>query len=56
MKEAMQDRFVPCNYLRIVFDKLQPQKQGTLFVNEYYMEMKMLLQRVRVREPIEQTI
>jgi hypothetical protein len=25
-------------------------------VNEYYMEMEMLLQRTRVREPLEQTL
>jgi hypothetical protein len=43
MKKVMQDRFVPHNYLRSVFDKLQQLKQGSMSNNEYYMEMEMLL-------------
>jgi hypothetical protein len=39
MKEVMQARLVPHNYLRSVFDKLQQVKQGSMSVNEYYMEM-----------------
>jgi hypothetical protein len=56
MKEVMRARFVPHNYLRSVFDKLQQLKQGSMSINEYYMEMEMLLQRARVREPLEQTL
>jgi hypothetical protein len=44
MKEVMQAHFVLHNYLRSVFDKLQQLKQGSMSVNEYYMEMEMLLQ------------
>jgi hypothetical protein len=44
MKEVMRARFVPHNYLGSVFDKLQKLKQGSMSVNEYYMEMEMLLQ------------
>jgi hypothetical protein len=44
MKEVMRACFVPHNHLRSVFDKLQQLKQGSMSVNEYYMEMEMLLQ------------
>jgi hypothetical protein len=44
MKEVMRARFVPHNYLRPVFDKLQQLKQGSMSVNEYYMKMDMLLE------------
>jgi hypothetical protein len=44
MKEVMRARFVPHNYLLSVFDKLQQLKQGSMSVNEYYIEMEMLLQ------------
>jgi hypothetical protein len=43
MKEVAA-RFVPHNYLRSIFDKLQQLKQGSMSINEYYMEMEMLLQ------------
>jgi hypothetical protein len=43
MKEVMRSHFVPHNYLRLVFYKLQQLKQGSMSVNEYYMEMEMLL-------------
>ena len=56
MKAIMRARFVPTNYLRSVFDKLQQLKQGTMTVDAYYMEMEMLLQRARVRESVEMTM
>ena len=56
MKAIMKARFVPTNYLRSVFDKLTQLKQGTMSVDEYYMEMEMLMQRARVRESIEMTL
>ena len=55
MKQIMKARFVPTNYLRSVFDKLTQLKQGTMIVDEYYMEMEMLMQRARIRESIEMT-
>ena len=56
MKAVMHARFVPTNYLRTVFDKLTQLKQGTMSVDAYYMEMELLLQRARVREPTEMTL
>src|SRR3954463_3608548 len=56
MKAIMKARFVPTNYLRSVYDKLQQLKQGTMSVDAYYMEMEMLLQRARVREEVEMTM
>ncbi|KAK1665882.1 hypothetical protein QYE76_054041 [Lolium multiflorum] len=53
MKEAMNSRFVPTNYLRTIFDKLTLLRQGVKTVDEYYMEMDMLMQRGRVRESLE---
>ncbi|KAK1696768.1 hypothetical protein QYE76_013465 [Lolium multiflorum] len=56
MKEAMTSRFVPTNYLRNIFDKLTLLRQGVKTVDEYYMEMEMLVQRGRVRESLEMTM
>ncbi|KAK1695809.1 hypothetical protein QYE76_012506 [Lolium multiflorum] len=56
MKEAMNARFVPTNYLRTIFDKLTLLRQGVKTVDEYYMEMEMLMQRGRVRESLEMTM
>src|SRR3954462_16015507 len=56
MKATMKARFVPTNYLRTVFDKLQQLKQGTMSIDAYYMEMEMLLQRARVHEEVEMTM
>ncbi|KAK1694519.1 hypothetical protein QYE76_011216 [Lolium multiflorum] len=56
MKEAMTSRFVPTNYLRNIFDKLTILRQGVKTVDEYYMEMEMLMQRGRVRESLEMTM
>ncbi|KAK1628396.1 hypothetical protein QYE76_002711 [Lolium multiflorum] len=53
MKEAMTSRFVPTNYLRNIFDKLTLLRQGVKTVDEYYMEMEMLMQRGHVRESLE---
>ncbi|KAK1606283.1 hypothetical protein QYE76_029956 [Lolium multiflorum] len=44
MKEAMTSRFVPTNYLRNIYDKLTLLRQGVKTVDEYYMEMEMLMQ------------
>src|SRR4051812_112065 len=56
MKAIMKARFVPNNYLRSIFDKLQQLKQGTMSVDAYYMEMELFLQRARVREEVEMTM
>ncbi|KAK1603060.1 hypothetical protein QYE76_017248 [Lolium multiflorum] len=56
MKEAMTSRFVPTNYMRNIFDKLTLLRQGVKTVDEYYMEMEMLMQRGRVRESLEMTM
>ncbi|KAK1616313.1 hypothetical protein QYE76_021830 [Lolium multiflorum] len=56
MKEAMTSRFVPTNYLRNIFDKLTLLRQGVKTVDEYYMEMEMLMQRGHVRESLEMTM
>ena len=56
MKEEMQHRFVPRNYRRSLYDKLQNLKQGTLSVDEYYKEMELIMQRAKVREEPEQTL
>ncbi|KAK1645992.1 hypothetical protein QYE76_063797 [Lolium multiflorum] len=56
MKEAMTSRFVPTNYLRNIFDKLTLLRQGVKTVDEYFMEMEMLMQCGRVRESLEMTM
>ncbi|KAK1663821.1 hypothetical protein QYE76_051980 [Lolium multiflorum] len=56
MKEAMTSRFVPTNYMRNIFDKLTLLRQGVKTIDEYYMEMEMLMQRGRVRESLEMTM
>ncbi|KAK1652878.1 hypothetical protein QYE76_070683 [Lolium multiflorum] len=56
MKEAMTSRFVPTNYLRNIYDKLTLLRQGVKTIDEYYMEMEMLMQRGRVRESLEMTM
>ncbi|KAK1663109.1 hypothetical protein QYE76_051268 [Lolium multiflorum] len=50
MKEVMTSRFVPTNYMWNIFDKLTLLRQGVKTVDEYYMEMEMLMQRGRVQE------
>ncbi|KAK1642225.1 hypothetical protein QYE76_060030, partial [Lolium multiflorum] len=56
MKAAMNERFVPTNYLRSIFDKLTLLRQGVKTIDEYYMEMEMLMQRGHVRESLEMTM
>ncbi|KAK1612705.1 hypothetical protein QYE76_036378 [Lolium multiflorum] len=56
MKEVMTSPFVPKNYMRNIFDKLTLLRQGVKTVDEYYMEMEMLMQRGRVRESLEMTM
>ncbi|KAK1595174.1 hypothetical protein QYE76_026952 [Lolium multiflorum] len=56
MKEVMTSRFVPTNYMRNIFDELTLLRQGVKTVDEYYMEMEMLMQRGRVRESLEMTM
>ncbi|KAK1612962.1 hypothetical protein QYE76_036635 [Lolium multiflorum] len=56
MKEAMTSHFLPTNYLRNIYDKLTLLRQGAKTVDEYYMEMEMLMQRGHVRESLEMTM
>ncbi|KAK1642677.1 hypothetical protein QYE76_060482 [Lolium multiflorum] len=56
MKTIMTARFVPTNYLRTIYDKLTLLRQGVKIVDEYFMEMEMLMQRGRVRESLEMTV
>ena len=56
MKHLLRDRFVPKNYIRTLYDKLQQLKQGTKSVDAYYKEMELILQRARVREAPDQTM
>jgi hypothetical protein len=55
MKEIMHARFVPTNYLCLVFDRLTQLKQGFLTVDAYY-KMELLMQRSRVQESIQMTM
>ena len=52
----MRHRFVPRNYICSLYEKLQNLKQGIKYVDEYYKEMEMIMQRARVREETEQTM
>jgi len=56
MKEEMRARFVPHNYIRSLYDRLQNLRQGTSSVDEYFQEMELIMQRARVREEPEQTM
>ena len=53
MKEVIKDRFVPCHYIRTLYDQLQQLRQGTLSVDEYFQEMEVIIQRARVREQMK---
>ncbi|XP_024317367.1 uncharacterized protein LOC104582174 [Brachypodium distachyon] len=56
MKEVMRERFIPRNYMRSLYDKLQNLRQGTMSVDDYFHEMELIMQRARVREQPEQTM
>jgi hypothetical protein len=50
MKEELRARFVPRNYIRSLYDRLQNLKQDPLSVGDYFQEMEFILQCARVRE------
>jgi hypothetical protein len=50
MKEELRARFVPRNYIRSLYDRLQNLKQDPLSVGDYFQEMEFILQRARVCE------
>ena len=52
----MRHHFIPRNYIRSLYEKLQNLKQGNQSVDEYYKEMEMIMQRAKVREEPEQTM
>jgi hypothetical protein len=56
MKEDMHVRFVPEQYKRYLFHKLQSLRQGTKSVDEYYKEMETAMMRANVKESSEQTM
>ena len=56
MKQLLWDRFVPKNYTRTLYDKLQQLQQGSKSVNAYYKDVELTLQRARVREASDQTM
>ena len=56
MKQMLRNRFVPKNYIRTLYDKLQQLKQGSNSVDVYYKEMELIMQRARVREAPDQTM
>jgi hypothetical protein len=53
-KEELRAHFVPSNYIRSLYDRLQNLKQGPLSVDDYFQEIELILQRARVREQPEQ--
>src|SRR3954463_15563986 len=56
MLRHMYHRFVLRTYRRSLYDMLQNLKQGVSSVDEYYKDMKLIMQRARVREDPEQTM
>jgi hypothetical protein len=56
MKEAMCAHFVPRNYICSLYDRMTNLKQGLNSVDDYHQEMELVMQCVRVREPLEQTM
>jgi hypothetical protein len=56
MKAKMRHHFVPPNYTRSLCAKLTNLKQGLKPVDEYYQEMELIMQHVKVRKPAEQTM
>jgi hypothetical protein len=47
---------VPTNYLHLFFDRLTQLKQVFLFVDAYYKEMELLMQRSRLQESTRMTL
>jgi hypothetical protein len=43
MKEELRAHFVPHNYIRSLYDRLQNLKQGPLSVDDYFQEMELIL-------------
>jgi hypothetical protein len=56
MMEELRARFVPHNYIRSLYDRLQNLKQGPLSVDDYFQEMELILQRAQVHEQPKQTM
>jgi hypothetical protein len=56
MKQVMRDRFISCNYICSLYDKLQNLKQDTKTVDDYYQEMELIMKRARVHDQPEQTL
>jgi hypothetical protein len=49
-------RFVPRNYIRSLYDRLQNLTQGPLSIDDYFQEMELIMQRARLRQQPEQTM
>jgi hypothetical protein len=43
MKEELCACFVPHNYIRSLYDRLQNLKQGPLSIDDYFQEMELIL-------------
>jgi hypothetical protein len=56
MKRVMKRRFVPSSYQPDLQNRLQLLKQGKKLVDEYFMEMELLLVRTGIREDLESTM
>ncbi|WP_386263595.1 retrotransposon gag family protein, partial [Xanthomonas translucens] len=56
LKEAMRDRFIPKEYKRTTYQKLQKLYQGSLSVDDYFKEMERLMTRAEVLESDEATM
>jgi hypothetical protein len=54
MKEEIREHFVPRNYIRSLYDRLQNLKQGSLSMDDYFQEMELIIPRARVCEQPEQ--
>ena len=53
LKRLMRKRFVPSYYHRDLHHKLQTLTQGSLSVEDYFKEMKMVMMRADVCEDLE---
>ena len=54
MKSVLRKRHIPSYYDRELMDKLQGPRQGSMSVEEYMQQMKLLLLRAGLRE-VERT-